>query len=604
MSHRARHDFLPTSLHEAAELGWNALDVVLVSADAYVDHPSFAVAILGRVLQAAGYRVGVISQPNWKDIDDFRSLGRPELFFGVSGGNVDSMLANYTPRRRRRNDDPYSPGGVAGRRPDRATAVYAHKCREAYPGTPIIIGGIEASLRRLAHWDHWSESIRPSMLISSKADLLAYGMGERLIREIADHLACGGSTRDLKEHPSLCSTVTRDALPPEGQYVELPSFEKCRENPALIADVTRAVVRTPSPSLPLVQPHGDLFVLHQPPAPPPTGVELDTWFALPFTREAHPALEGPVPALETVRWSVVTHRGCFGGCSFCSLAEHQGRAVVSRSLESIVDEVSKLTKHESFHGTLDDLGGPSANMYGLGCRRPDGGASCRRRSCLHPKKCKNLETDSSRWRELLRRCRELDGIRQIRVASGVRMDLLLEDRQALRELVRHHVGGQLKVAPEHDAAAPLEAMRKYPPGTLARFKRAFDAECRSQGLDQYLVAYLMSGHPGTSLQDMIALSRQLEELGMRPRQVQDFTPTPMTLSTAQHLAGCDPLTGRSTPPVHSNRARDDQRALLQWFLPQYRKRADALLRKMGERGIERGRKKGPKRSARRRRRRG
>jgi uncharacterized radical SAM protein YgiQ len=568
---------------EARERGWHELDVVIVSGDAYVDHPAFAAGILGRVLEAAGFRVGVLSQPDWRSAEPFRALGRPRLFFGVTSGNVDSMMAHYTPRRRPRRDDPYSPGGQAGRRPDRATTVYAQRCREAFAGVPVVVGGIEASLRRLAHWDHWSQAVRPSILATSKADLLVYGMGERLVVQIAETLRDGGGIDALRRLPSTCFMLGRAAPRPPGPLIELPSAEACAADPTLLAEVSRALGRLdPGAAAPtVVQPHADRLLVHRPPDGPPRTDELDRWFSLPFTRREHPSLEAPVPALETVRWSVVTHRGCFGGCSFCALAEHQGKTVVSRSRPSIVAEVRALAASPAFPGEISDLGGPSANMYGLRCGRPAGRAPCRRRSCLWPKRCRDLVTDPGPWLALLREARGVPGVTRVRVASGVRMDLLLEHQDALRELLRHHVGGQLKVAPEHDGARALRAMRKYRTGTLRRFKDAFDRACRESGQRLYLVAYVMAGHPGTTPDEMARLAEELEDMGLRPRQVQDFTPTPMTLSTAQHVAGCDPLTGEPTPPVRGARERDDQRAMLQWFLPQFEARGLKLLRAHG-----------------------
>jgi uncharacterized radical SAM protein YgiQ len=576
---------LPIALREARQRGWHELDVVLVSGDAYVDHPAFAAAMLGRVLEDAGFRVGILSQPDWRSAEPFRALGRPRLFFGICPGNVDSMVAHYTPRRRLRSDDPFSAGGAAGNRPDRAAAVYAQRCREAYRGVPVVVGGIEASLRRVAHWDHWSRTVRPSVLVSSKADLLVYGMGEERIVTVARALDGGAAVAELRALESTCSLLgKRDAEQArQGDLAgatELPSFEQCRDDPARIADVTRAVCLLTAGDPPLVQPHGDRLVVHRPPAPPPARDELDRWFALPFTRREHPALPAKVPALETVRWSVVTHRGCFGGCSFCSLAEHQGRHVVSRSPRSIVDELRRMARDPDFRGTVSDLGGPSANMYGLGCGSPGQEARCRRRSCLWPRLCTHLVTDPAPWLDLLRRARRVDGVKSARVASGVRMDLLLRHPESLAALTRHHVGGQLKVAPEHDAAETLTAMRKYAPGTLRRFKAAYDRASRSAGREQYLVAYLMSGHPGTTPEAMAALAEELRDLGLRPRQVQDFTPTPMTPSTAQHVSGRDPLTGKATAPVRGDRARADQRTLLQAFLPENRERAARIRRQL------------------------
>ena len=592
---------LPTTLAEARARGWDEIDVVLVSGDAYVDHPAFAAAILGRVLEAEGYRVGVIAQPDWRSADPFRALGRPRLFFGVSGGNVDSMLAHYTPRRRRRSEDPYSPGGRQGCRPDRATTVYAQRCREAYKGVPVIIGGIEASLRRVAHWDHWSRKVRPSILATSKADLLVYGMGERAVLDVARTLDRGAGVEGLRALPSTCHLLGhREVDAHTGHGVMLPSFEECAALVEPIATVTREVCRQLPGDPPLLQPHMTRMLVHTPPAAPPSSEDLDRWFGLPFTREVHPSTPGPVPALDTVRWSVQTHRGCFGGCSFCSLAEHQGRTVVSRSRESLLAEVRAIARDPNFRGEITDLGGPSANMYGLACSDPAQEARCRRRSCLWPHPCKLLDMDPDPWLGVLKGARETRGVRLVRVASGVRMDLLLARPQALAELTRHHVGGQLKVAPEHDAADVLRAMRKGPAGSLRRFKRAFDAVSRKAGKEQYLVPYLISGHPGTTLEHMADLAAELADLGLKPRQVQDFTPTPMTVSTAQHVCGIDPLTREVVHPCRGDRDRTDQRAVLQWFLPQYRERGSRLLRQMGREDVIRGKPRPRGRSRRRR----
>ena len=580
---------LPTTLAEARQRGWDEVDVVIVSGDAYVDHPAFAAGILGRVLEAEGFRVGVIAQPDWLSAEPFRALGRPRLFFGVSGGNVDSMLAHYTPRRRRRSEDPYSPGGRQGCRPDRATTVYAQRCREAFKGVPVVVGGIEASLRRVAHWDHWSRKVRPSILATSKADLLVYGMGERAVVDVARVLDRGDGVEGLRALPSTCHLLGhREADAHTGRGILLPSFEECLALEDPIGAVTREVCRQRSDDPPLLQPHGTRMLVHMPPAAPPRSADLDRWFSLPFTRRVHPSTPGPVPALDTVRWSVQTHRGCFGGCSFCSLAEHQGRTVVSRSRESLLDEVRAIAADPDFRGEISDLGGPSANMYGLGCSDPDQEARCRRRSCLWPNRCKLLDTDSAPWIAVLKGARETRRVRLVRIASGVRMDLLLANPRSLDEIARHHVGGQLKVAPEHDAAAALRAMRKGPAGSLRRFKKAFDAISRKADKEQYLVPYLMSGHPGTTLDHMADLAAELADLGLRPRQVQDFTPTPMTVSTAQHVCGVDPLTREAVQPCRGDRARTEQRAVLQWFLPRYREQGSRLLRQMGREDVIRG----------------
>ncbi|MFN3076191.1 MAG: YgiQ family radical SAM protein [Alphaproteobacteria bacterium] len=535
--------FLPMSRDEMDRLGWDRCDIVLVTGDAYVDHPSFGMAVIGRVLEAQGFRVGILAQPDWTDVEAFRRLGRPGLFFGVTSGNMDSMVNRYTADRRLRHNDSYTPGAEGGRRPDRAVIVYAQRCREAYGDVPIVIGGIEASLRRVAHYDYWSDKIRRSILMDSRADLLLYGNAERAVVEIAHRLARGETPREMM---SLRGTaVVREAVSDGEAAVRLPSYEELRDDPALYALASRRLhlESNPGNARPLVQRHGDRDVWLNPPPLPLSTPEMDGVFALPYARAPHPSYgEALLPAWEMIRHSVNILRGCFGGCAFCSITEHEGRIVQNRSEESILREIAEIRDRvQGFTGIVSDLGGPTANMYRMGCKDKVTLALCRRLSCLFPTLCRNLNTDHSPLIGLYRKARAVTGIRRVHVASGLRFDLAVTSPAYVRELVTHHVGGYLKIAPEHTEPGPLSKMMK--PGIAAydRFKALFDRFAREAGKELYLIPYMIAAHPGTTDLDMMNLALWLKRNGLRADQVQTFLPSPMSLSTAMYHSGRNPL---------------------------------------------------------------
>ncbi len=561
-------------LPEAPEQPGDTFDVVLVTGDAYVDHPAFGAALIGRYLESLGYRVGILAQPDWTSARDFRRFGRPRLFFGVTAGNLDSIVAHYTPDRSRRPRDDYSPGGRTGRRPDYASVVYGQRCKEAFPEVPVVMGGLEASLRRLAHYDYVQQKVRGSVLADAKADFLVYGMAERALKDLAHGLAAGAGRSELEGIPGV---AFRTSSPPAGnEVVELPSAEAVGESTEAFFEYFQALYRAmlePAPPR-LVQAHGGQAVVVNPPAEPLTPRELDALYALPFSRSYPPRYEeqGGIPALEPVRFSVVTHRGCYGGCSFCAISAHQGKGIVSRSPRSVVDEVRRLARDPSFRGTIQDVGGPTANMYGTGCRKVGPGRyACARPSCLTPDVCPNLETSGAPYLGLLRAVRRVSGVKHAFVASGLRHDLLLEpsQRRLLRELMQHHVGGQMKVAPEHVASRPLRLMGKPYPRKYREFRALFEAIREEIEKPLYLIPYLMTGHPGCDLRDAIDLALFAKELGRFAEQVQDFTPTPMTASTAMHWTGRDPATGE---PVIVPKGTDKtlQRALVQYRDPRNR----------------------------------
>jgi uncharacterized radical SAM protein YgiQ len=571
---RAR-TFLPTTAAEVRARGWDALDVVFVTGDAYIDHPSFAMALLGRVLEAAGVRVGILSQPAWDSVDAFLELGAPRLFWAVSAGNMDSMINHYTAGKKVRNADAYSPGGAIGRRPDRATNVYVQRCREANKhlgqASPVVAGGVEASLRRLAHYDYWSDSVRPSILLSSKADLVVHGMGEAPILEIARRLAAGEdikALRDMRSVAWLAGKNERDGLPLESGVV-LPSFEEVREDKRAFAHATHVYhgELNPHSGRVLYQAHGDRVVVCNPAAPPLSEAEMDRVYDLPYARAAHPSYSDPIPAFATIKDSVTIMRGCFGGCSFCSITMHQGNAIQSRSERSILRELRGMGGR-GWKGTVSDLGGPTANMYKMRCTRPEVEAICRRPSCVHPSRCKLLGTSHEPLVQLMRSARAVPGVRKINIASGVRMDLAKESPEYLDELVRHHVGGHLKVAPEHASAKVLNVMRKPDVDDFGRFGEAFARASRRAGKDQYLVPYFISSHPGADLEAAIELAVFLKRNGYRPQQVQDFIPAPMDVATAIYWTGLDPKTLREMPVARKLKDRNLQRALLQFFKPE------------------------------------
>ena len=584
--------FLPMSRAEMDELGWDSCDIILVTGDAYVDHPSFGMAIIGRLLEAHGFRVGIIAQPDWKNKDDFMKLGKPNLYYGVTAGNMDSMINRYTADKKLRHDDAYTPNNEGGKRPDRAVTVYSQRCREAYKDVPIIIGGIEASLRRIAHYDYWSEKVRRSVLFDAKADLLMFGNAERPLVEVTHRLAAGENIADITDVRGT-AIIVKQALPEwqgvdstsldrpgkidpipspyimepdcdgnnenkeatapaneakpivvqpaerrkpwEHVYVKLPAFEVVRDNKVLYAHANRILHQETNPGCAraLMQRHGDRHIWINPPAMPLETEEMDAVFDLPYQRIPHPVYgKAKIPAYDMIRFSINIMRGCFGGCTFCSITEHEGRIIQSRSEDSIIREIEQIRDTvPGFTGVISDLGGPTANMYRLRCKSPKAEATCRRPSCVYPSICAHMDTDHTPTINLYRRARELPGIKKILIASGVRYDLAIEDPDYVKELALHHVGGYLKIAPEHTEDGPLSKMMKPGMGTYYRFKELFDKYSQEAGKQQYLIPYFIASHPGTSDEDMLALAIWLKENRFKLDQVQNFYPSPMATAT-------------------------------------------------------------------------
>ncbi|MFA5161621.1 MAG: YgiQ family radical SAM protein [Elusimicrobiales bacterium] len=568
-----KNDFLPVNAGEAAARGWDGVDIVFVSGDAYVDHPSFAAAMISRALEAAGFRVAVLAQPDWRSCAPWRQFGRPRLFFAVGAGNVDSMINRYTANRKIRGNDDYSPGGRAGLRPDRASMVYSQRAKEAFPGIPVILGGVEASMRRLAHYDYWSDTVKRSVLLDAKADLLVYGMGEEAIVEIAR------AAQDGHVPANLRGTVSAGAPPPGA--VLLPSCEEVRADKAafLRAATITADNLNPYNAAPLAQKHGDRFIVQNPPRLPLASAEMDRLYALPFKRAPHPSYREKIPAWEMIRDSITSHRGCYGGCSFCSLALHQGKIIQSRSEDSIAAEAQKLAAVPGFRGTVSDIGGPSANMYGTGCKNSDARQKCRRPSCLHPEICANLEADCSAALRMLERAAQAKGVKKVVISSGVRMDLALRQRGYIARLAARHTGGQLSVAPEHVCPNVLALMRKPPSEVFCAFAEEFFRASQKAGLEQYIVPYFISAFPGSDLNDMVELALFLKKNGLRPRQVNDFIPAPMEWASAMYHTGLDPATGKPVHVATTETERKLQRALLQYFKPENRPLVLAALKK-------------------------
>ena len=576
--------WLPTSVKEVKERGWDQPDVILFTGDAYVDHPSFGAAVIGRLLEAEGLRVAVVPQPNWRDdLRDFRKLGRPRLFFGVSAGSMDSMVNHYTANKRLRSDDAYTPGGAAGFRPDYAVTVYTRILKELFPETPVIIGGIEASLRRLTHYDYWSDSLRPSVLAESGADLLAYGMGDRSMVEIARAMRNGYNLKLLRKLPQVAYMADRAQVEKvladdtEGTLTLHP-FETClRSRRAFGENFT--VIETESNRMEarrLVEPTGERFVVVNPPYPPLGENELDRSFALPYTRLPHPRYEGKgIPAYEMIKFSVNLHRGCFGGCSFCTISAHQGKFVSSRSERSILDEVRAITRMPGFKGYVSDLGGPSANMYRMGGRDRELCRKCSRPSCLHPAPCRNLDNDHRPLLELYRKADAVPGVKKTFIGSGIRYDLFEQgDSRYLREVIRSHVSGRLKVAPEHTEPNVLRLMRKPEFGLFEKLSEQFAAICREEGLNYQLIPYFISSHPGCTEQDMRNLAAETRRLHFRLEQVQDLTPTPMTLSSVMFYTGENPYTGEK---LYVARDQDEKRKQKSYFF-EYRTKKEGINR--------------------------
>jgi len=551
--------------------GWDAVDVVFVSGDAYVDHPSFAMALLGRLLESEGFRVAILSQPDWHSCDAWRTFGRPRMFFAVSAGNMDSMINHYTANRKVRNDDAYSPGGKIGLRPDRATLAYCQRAREAYTGVPVITGSVEASLRRLAHYDYWSDKVRRSILLDCKADLLVYGMGERAIVDIAHRLAAGGTVRDLRDMRGVAYRLgAREAAPREGS-IELPAFELVARDKVAFAEMTKIshVETNPHNARRLLQFHDRECVVVNPPALPLVQAEMDRVYGLPFTRKPHPAYgNAKIPAYEVVKDSVQIMRGCFGGCTFCSITAHEGRIIQSRSQQSVIGEIRQMTADPTFKGVISDIGGPTANMYEMRCSRPEVEAKCRRLSCVHPTICKLLGTDHGPLVQLMQAARNEPGIKKVFVASGIRMDLARRSPEYMRELVTHHVGGHLKVAPEHTDPGVLALMKKPDAGDFVEFDREFRQASQAAGKKQYLIPYFIASHPGSSLDSMIDLALFLKRNHYQPDQVQDFIPSPFDIAACMYHTGIDPFTKKPVYIAKHLRDRKLQRALMQFFKPE------------------------------------
>ena len=562
-------DWLPTSVKEVRARGWDELDVILFSGDAYVDHPSFGAAVIGRLLEAEGLRVAIVPQPNWRDdLRDFRKLGKPRLFFGVSAGSMDSMVNHYTANKRLRSDDAYTPGGKAGFRPDYAVTVYTRILKRLFPDTPVVIGGIEASLRRAAHYDYWSDSLKPSVLVDSGADLLTYGMGERVVLDIARAMHNGYNLnllRKLRQVAFLADDRYVDSLGDEA--LRLHGFEKCLKDRRAFGEnfvrieteSNRMEART------LVEPVGDRFVVINPPYPKLSEQELDHSFGLPYPRLPHPRYngKGDIPAYEMIKFSVNLHRGCFGGCSFCTISAHQGKFVSSRSEESVLDEVRKLTRMPGFKGYISDLGGPSANMYRMGGRNEALCRKCSRPSCIYPSLCRNLNNDHRPLMELYRKVDRLAGVKKSFIGSGIRYDLFGDNnRDYLREVVVNHVSGRLKVAPEHTEDGVLRLMRKPSFALFRDLNERFQKICRDEGLNYQLIPYFISSHPGCTERDMRNLAAETRRLHFRLEQVQDLTPTPMTLSSVMFYTGENPYTDEK---VYVARSQDEKRRQKSYF---------------------------------------
>jgi uncharacterized radical SAM protein YgiQ len=646
--------FLPMSRAEMDALGWDSCDVILVTGDAYVDHPSFGMAIVGRVLEAQGFRVGIIAQPDWHSARDFQQLGRPNLFFGVTGGNMDSMVNRYTSDRRIRSDDAYTPHGAGGARPDRCVIVYSQRCREAFKDVPIVVGGIEASLRRIAHFDYWSEKVRRSVLLDAKADLLVYGNAERQIVEIAHRLARGEpieSIQDLRgtafvrkalpegwaEIDSTSVDTPGPLAPPVDPYavqgdggsgmgdrvgasratdavvarteaplrfhrrvpkvvdrersvIRLPSYEQVADDPVLYAHASRILHAEANPgnARALVQRHGDTDVWLNPPPIPLTTKEMDAVYELPYQRVPHPFYgDAKIPAYEMIRFSIAIQRGCFGGCTFCSITEHEGRIIQNRSEDSVIREIEKIRDTvPGFTGVISDLGGPTANMYRVACKSREIEAACRKPSCVYPGICPNLNTDHTPLIKLYRRARELKGIKKVLIASGVRYDLAIESPEYVKELAQHHVGGYLKIAPEAIAEGPLSKMMKPGVGTYDRFKELFDKFSKEAGKEQYLIPYFIAAHPGTTDEDMLELALWLKRNGFRADQVQAFLPSPMATATAMYHSGKNPLhrvsrTSEEVVVPKGTRQRRLHKAFLRYHDPNNWPLLREALRQMG-----------------------
>ena len=585
-------DFLPTTKKELEIRGWDEVDVVLFSGDAYVDHPSFGAAVIGRVIESEGWRVAIVPQPDWRgDHRDFTKMGRPRRFFAISAGCMDSMVNHYTANKRLRSNDAYTPDGKAGMRPDRATITYAKIIKQLYPDVPLVIGGIEASLRRFSHYDYWDDSYHKSILVDTQADLLIYGMGEKPMRELVRRLSAGQSIDDCHDMRQVgYLSVTK---PVDDNIIELASHEECAKNTKISAATFKTIEEESNKlnQTVLVQAVGNKYVVVQPPYSPMTTEELDAVYELPFTRQPHPKYKGKtIPAFDMIRWSVNTHRGCWGGCAFCTISMHQGKFVVSRSLESILKEVKTLAADPDFKGYLSDLGGPSANMYMMRGKNQELCAKCKRPSCAYPSVCKNMNTDHAPLLEMYRAVDALPSIKKSFIGSGVRYDVVMHrtdseevnrtNTEYARELIKNHVSGRLKVAPEHTSDRVLSVMRKPSFSLFKQFKQTFDRINESEHLNQQIIPYFISSHPGCEPIDMAELAIETKRLNFQLEQVQDFTPTPMTLATEMYHTGLDPYT---LQPVYVARTKDDklaQRQFFFWYKPEERRTIKQFLQKI------------------------
>jgi len=586
---------LPTTREEMEARGWDALDVLLINGDAYVDHPAFGGALIGRFLEARGFRVGMIAQPRWDVLDDFLVMGAPKLFVGITAGNLDSMLNKLTAQKKVRSEDQYSPAGRTGARPNRATIVYANLARRAFPGVPLVIGGIEASLRRIAHYDYWSEQVRRGILFDAKADLVIFGMGERPVWEVAERLKRGDRidhVRDIRGTGFLMRKgewegIEASRFVRDGKPIVLPSYEQVsaqgQEGLDAFSEMSRAfqLETNPGNGRPILQAHGMEALYLNPPAEPLDTGLMDELYDMPFQRVPHYRYQEPIPAFETVKHSIVTMRGCFGGCSFCSITEHEGRVIQSRSAESVLREVRSLRRMDGFRGVISDVGGPTANMYQMKCREEKIEKACRRLSCVHPGICENLVTDHTPLIDLLQKVREEPGVRKAFIASGVRYDLAAESPEFIDVLAQHHTGGQLSVAPEHVDEKVLDKMKKPGVESYERFADMFACASEKTGKEQHLIPYYISGHPGSTLESMVELALYLKNKGLRPRQVQDFIPTPMSMATSMWYTGKDPFSREAVYTAKHMVDKRMQKALLQYWDPAQHQLARDALHKCG-----------------------
>lgn len=595
--------WLPITRDEMLARGWDEVDVVIISGDAYVDHPAFGTAVIARVIENAGFTVAIVPQPNWQDdLRDFRKFGKPKLCFAVAAGNMDSMVNHYTAGKRLRSDDAYTPGGKAGFRPDYATVVYTQILKKIYPDVPVVIGGIEASMRRLAHYDYWSDTLKPSILIDSGADLLVYGMAEKGIVEVLKKLDENPEIGWITDVPQTGFVVPEEALKEfedKEKSITLPSFTACLKDKKAFGESFKHIEQESNKASAkrLIQYSGDKAVIINPPFPLMTSKELDAVYALPYTRLPHPKYKkrGTVPAYEMIRHSVTMHRGCFGGCAFCTLSAHQGKFISSRSEKSILNEVESITKMPDFNGNVSDLGGPSANMYKMQGFDLDICEKCKRPSCIFPGICNNLNTDHKPLTKLYKQAAAIKGIKKIYIGSGIRYDMLTgrsaEDDKKFgltdytRNLVKNHVSGRLKVAPEHTSDHILKIMRKPSFKLFHQFKQTFDKLNEQEGLRQQIIPYFISGHPGSNLNDMAHLACETRELGFQLEQVQDFTPTPLTLASAIYYSGIHPYSGEQIFTARSRQEKEDQRKFFFWYKPENRPWIRQTLAKMGETGL-------------------